>query len=367
MRNPMTSALLLLTLSGIAFGEIPAPTSQPATYSPQLALSLYHQAKYTECEALCKSAIAQLEKSDGPTSPKLGRPLDDLATIYLRLGKFSDAKPVIDRADSLLDKSTRDGALAYAHLCINKGWLSYSLGDVSRAEAIFTEGRDLIQKYETSPTIDLAELINNLGLTYADNEDENPAKVKEAKPLLFKGWELRKKLTGEVSPESAESLNNIGMHLLFHPDGDNDIPLAITTLEKSAALTEQVYGKDNPETAMSDTNLAVAYHMLQQDDKADALIRKAIPVTEKYLGKESPDSAYELQLLGQLLQAQQKYKQAEDAYQHALTITKNTYGPTNTAVASALDYLSSLYQDMGEDTKKADIDKQITKLRGRDI
>ena len=271
----------LLLLAALTLAPLARAADAPATYSPEAALKLYRAGKYAQDEALCKSAIARIEKSDGPTSPKLARPLDDLATLYLRVGRFAEAKPVIDRADALLDKSTRDGALAYAHLAINKGWLQYSLGDVSKAEAIFKEARTLIEKYEKEPTVDLAELINNIGLTYADNEDENDAKVREAKLLLIKGWDLRKRLTGEESPESAESLNNLGMHFLFHPASGKDFALALPTLQKSAALAEKVYGQDNPETAMAYTNLAAAFHLLQLDDQAEPQIRKAIPITEK--------------------------------------------------------------------------------------
>ena len=157
------------------------------------------------------------------------------------------------------------------------------------------------------------------------------------------------------------------MHLLFHPDSDNDIPLALTTLEKSTALSEQVYGRDNPETAMSYTNLAAAYHIVQQDDKADALIHKAIPITEKTLGKESPDSAYELQILGQILQSQQNTRKPKTPTSTPSPSPVAPTASTNTAVASALHYLSSLYQDMGDDTKKAAIDKQITNPRPRHL
>ncbi|MGN6370436.1 MAG: tetratricopeptide repeat protein [Phycisphaerae bacterium] len=354
-------------LAALALVPFARAADTPAQYSPQLALSLYHQGKYAEDESLCNSAIAAIEKTGGPTSPKLARPLDDLASIALRRGRFADAKPLLDRAESLLDKSSRDGALAYAHLCINKGWYWYSLGDTSRAEAIFKEGRDLEQKYEKSPTVDLAELINNLALTYADNEEGNESKVDEGRAMLFKSWEMRKKLTGEQSPETAESLNNIGMHLLFHPDGDADIPTAMNTLVKAADAAEKAYGKDNPETAMSYTNLATAYHLLQNDHVALLNIQKAIPITEKYLGKENPDRAYELQVLGQIQQKMGKTADAEANFTEALAITKKCFGPTNIAVAAALDYLATLYEATGDTEKQTAIQKQITTLRGRDI
>jgi tetratricopeptide (TPR) repeat protein len=358
---PSVFLLATLTLATLA------RAADTPTYSPDLALKLYHAGKYTEGETLCKTAIAQIEKSDGPTSPKLAFPLDDLASIYLRVGKFAEAKPLIARAESVLDKSTRDGALTYAHLCINKGWLEYSLGDVSRAEAIFKEGRTLIQKYEKEPTIDLAELINNIGLAYADNDDDNETKVAEAKLLLIKAYELRKRLTGENSPETLESVSNLGTHILFHGNPEKEIPVALSTLEKASALAEKVYGTDNPETAASFTNLALVYHLTGQNDRASAELQKAMPITEKFMGTQTPDYAYELQILGQILQSQEKYKEAEDAYQRAVTITKNSYGPTKTAVASALDYLAGLYEAMGDEKKQADTNKLITKIRGRDI
>jgi len=337
------------------------------TYTHEASKTLYIQARYQEDEAMCLAAIAEIERTDGPKSPKLAGPLDDLSAVYLRTDRFSEAKAPLERAESVLDKSTRSGAIQYARLCINKGWLQYSLGDVSASEEIFKEGRDLLRKYEKEPTVDLAELINNIGIAYGDNEDEDETKSRQGKLLLLKSWEMRRQLTGDDSPECAESLNNIGLHLLFHGETDDDLEAALKTLEKAAAVSEKAYGKQNPETAMAYTNLAAAYQMTQQNDLASAEIHKAIPITEKYFGKGSTDNAYELQVLGQILQSQQKYKDAETAYQQALAITQKVYGPTNPLVASALDYLASLYEAMGDDKKQAEMQKQIEKLRGRDI
>jgi Tfp pilus assembly protein PilF len=344
----------------------PAATA-PQPYSHAAATALYRQGKYADEEALCRAAVTAIEKSDGDRSPQLAAPLDDLGGIYLRQGRFADAKAPLQRAESVLDKSKPADAIAYAHLCINKGWLQYSLGDIAGAEKVFIDGRTLLEKFQTAPSVDLAELINNIALAYEDNEAEDKAKIAEAKVLLLKGWELRRKLTGPDSAESGESLNNLGMYLLFHSNDEEGISTALTTLKKSLALAEKVYGKDNPETASAHANMAIAYHLTRQDDLAESEIRLALPMTEKYLGKENPDRAYELQVLGQILQAQQKYREAEADLLEAVALNIRVYGPDHDFVASSLDYLDGLYQASGDTVSQRAVEKRIEKIRGRDI
>lgn len=336
-------------------------------YSHEAATRLFRQGRYKEEEAFCIAAIGEIERSEGKNSAALAGPLDDLAGIFLRVGRYGDAKAPLERAESVLDKSKAEGEAAYARLCINKGWLRYSLGDAAAAEKIFSEGRALLEKNQTTPSVDLAELINNIGLAYEDNEEEDAGKIKEAKRLLLKGWELRRKLTGNESAESGESLNNLGMYLLFHSDGDADMGTALTTLKNALAISEKVYGTDNPETAVSHTNLATAYHLTQQDEMAEREIRLALSMSEKFLGKESPDRAYELQVLGQIEQSQEKYQEAEGNFKEAVALTEKTYGATHRFVASALDYLDGLYEASGNEMARREVQKRIEKVRGRDI
>ena len=369
----MRRASVALTFFAVSGGMLSCRASGPpvnatpeAGYSHEAATALYRQGNYAADEALCRAAIEKIQRED-PHSAKLADPLNDLAGIALRRGKFSEAKAPIEVAESVLDKSKAADAIIYARLCINKGWLRYSLGDVDAAEKIFVEGRDLLQKFQKSPSVDFAELTNNIALALEDNEDEDAAKIAQAKVMLLKGWQLRRKLTGEESAETGESLNNLGMYLLFHSEGEEDFLTAITTLKRSLAISEKVYGKDNPETAVSHTNIAMAYHLTQQDELAEPEIRLAIPMTEKFLGKENPDRSYELQVLGQIEQSQEKYKEAEANFKEAVTITEKIFGADHRFVASSLDYLESLYAANGKEAEQKAVQQRITKIRGRDI
>jgi tetratricopeptide (TPR) repeat protein len=340
-------------------------------YSHAAAVTLYRAGKYKEDEAMCLGAIRAIEKREGKEARALAEPMDDLATVYLRLARFGEAKPWIERAEKVLDKSKPADAILLGRLSINKGWRLYALAEVRAAEKVFEEGKALLEKYQKGDSLELAEVINNLGLTYTDSEDPetppSPERVAQAKVMLLKGWEMRRKLAGDLSPECAESLNNIGMHLLYHGEGEEDLETALSTLKKALEATEKVYGPDHPETAVSHTNLAAALHLTEDEEGADEHVRKALAMTEKWLGKDHLDRSYELQLLGELQEKDGKFPEAETSLKEAVRILEAVFGKDHVNVANGLEALRSLYETTGDEAKEKAVAERIEKLRGKEI
>ncbi len=195
-------SLLGLPQPNAALADSAAPVA--TFYTHQGAEALYHAARYTEAEAMCNQAITAIEKARGAKSPELAAPLNDLATIYLRQSRFADARAVIDRAESVLDPAIPEQALLLARLGINKGWRLYSLGETEAARKVFEESRALLEKNQKGDSVDLAELINNIALMYEDSATENGDNAQQAlaRRMLFQAWDMRRKLTGDDSPES---------------------------------------------------------------------------------------------------------------------------------------------------------------------
>ncbi len=364
-----------------ATATAPAATTMAATaasqaavlekYTHAAAVKLYRAGKYKQDEAMCLAAIAAIEKREGKGSRELAEPMDDLATVYLRLAKFGEAKPWIERAELVLDKTKPTDAILLGRLSINKGWRLYALQEVSAAEKAFEEGKALLEKNQKADSLELAEVINNLGLTYGDSDDPeapaSPERVAKAKVMLLKGWQMRRKLAGDNSPECAESLNNLGMHLLYHSEGEEDMETAFNTLKKALEVTEKVYGEDNPETAISHTNLASALHLTEDEAGADQHVKKALAMTEKWLGKDHLDRAYELQLQGTLLETDGKLPEAEASLKEAVRILEVVFGKDHVNVANGLEALRGLYETMGDEAKEKAVMERIEKLRGKEI
>jgi tetratricopeptide (TPR) repeat protein len=349
-------------------------SSQPAVitwYTHEGAESLYRSAEYDKAKAMCTQAISLIDKARGPSAPEIAEPLIDLATVQLRLAQFAEAKAAIDRADSLLHADAPDQALLVARLGINKGWRLYSLGESEAALKVFHDARILLEKTLPKGTEnkDLAELINNEGLMVEDLAEENDdeAGIAQARQMLIRGWQMRRRLTGENSPETAESLNNLGMSLLFNPTNQGDSELALKTLQKALDVSVQAYGTENPETAMSRTNLALAEISHDNYDDAEQQIKLAIPITQRFLGNVNPDRAFELTTLGRILQEQTQYDDAEKAFIEAVAINEKVYGKNHPNVATALQYLAGLYEAKGDEAKQLATEKRIEKLSDKGI
>ena len=165
--------------------------------------------------------------------------------------------------------------------------------------------------------------------------------------MLLQGWQMRRKLTGEESPETGESLNNLGMFLLFNASGADDLSLAVKTLEKSLEVSKKVYGEENPETAMLVTNLAMAYILLDRYDDAEKELKQAMPVTLRVMGPKHPDRAYQLTSMGRILQEETHYDEAEKAFTEAVAINEAVYGKNHPNVASSLKYLAGFTRRRG--------------------
>ncbi len=341
----------------------PAPTP-PGGYSHDAANKLFRAAKYTAAEAMCQQAVAAIERKSSPTDPALADPLNDLATVYLRIGRFDDARKLVDRAQPLLSPDIRDQAIVLARVLTNKAWRHYAWGETGAAQKYFTQARDLLEKNGQAQSLDMAEVINDLGLIMGDGDDKEQA---DGRRLLFRAWEMRRKLASDLSPEAEESLSNLGMNMLFHSEASDDALLAINTLNKALDTAEKVFGPDHPETAMARANVAMADQMIDQTDKAESEIRKALAVSEKAFGPVSLDRASELQILGTILQAQEKFPEAETAFKESVAINESVFGPNHPFVGSALTYLQSLYEAMHDDAKTKQVKERAEKLRGTDL
>lgn len=352
-----------------AAGRTGTVADVPAKYSHEASEKLYRGGKYAEAEALDKQAITDIEKASGMKAWQLAEPLNDLATVYMRQAHYAEAKLVIDRADSVLDKTKPEQALLYARLGINKGWRQYTLGDTESATKVYEEAVALEEKFTKGETIDRAELINNLGLMYEDLGDkkEDEELTAKARRCLLQAWEMRRNLTGDNSPETVESLNNLGMHLLFNGTGPDEADFALKVLRKSLEGSIKVYGESHPETAVAHGTLALALVLRDKADEAEKEVRIAIPMTQKYLGDKHPDLAYELTTLGHILEGQEHFDEAETKFLEALAITEEVYGKTHQNVVPALTSLKRLYDEKGDAAKAQEMEKRIETLSGKDM
>jgi tetratricopeptide (TPR) repeat protein len=369
MKRRLLTVALVLAACGFSLrvrgGSAPVVTF----YTHEGATDLYRRAKYSEAEAMCKQAISDIVKARGNKSYLIAEPLIDLATIYMRQARYADVKQVLDRAEGLLDKTMPDHALLYGRLGINKGWRLYELGETAAAIKVGEEAREVLEKNSKGDSVDLAEIINNLGLFYEEKGERevNDGLIRKGRICLLRAFESRMALTGRVSPETGESLNNLGMHLLYHFQSGDEVDLAMSLLKKSLEMAAKVYGDTHPDTASCHAALALALYLDSDIDGAEKEIRLALPITQRYLGDRHPEAASELTTLGMILLERKEYDEAEKDFLQALDIEEDIYGKTHPRIIPGLERLGNLYLEKGDTAKERDMRTRIQKLSGKEM
>jgi tetratricopeptide (TPR) repeat protein len=165
----------------------------------------------------------------------------------------------------------------------------------------------------------------------------------QARPPYERALAIQEKVLGPEHPETATSLNNLG--LLLQDQGD--LAGARPLFERALAICEKALGHEHFETATSLNNLA---RLLQaQGDLAGAqpLFERALAIQEKVLGPEHPETATSLNNLGLLLRDHGDLAGARPLYERALAIREKVLGPENPDTAKSLNNLACLLRDTG--------------------
>ncbi|MEW6264879.1 MAG: tetratricopeptide repeat protein [Thermodesulfobacteriota bacterium] len=181
----------------------------------------------------------------------------------------------------------------------------------------------------------------------------------EAVPLAKEALAIREKLLGPEHPDTATSVNNLG--LLYMVLGN--YPQAEPLLKRSLAVREKVLGPEHRDTSQSVNNLAGFYDILGDYARAEPLLQRALAIREKVLGPEHPDTARSLNNLAEVYRARGKYAEAEPLYERALAIVEKVLGPEHPDTAKSLSNLGLLYQMLGHYAQAEPLYKRALAIR----
>jgi tetratricopeptide (TPR) repeat protein len=165
----------------------------------------------------------------------------------------------------------------------------------------------------------------------------------EAALLIRDALSIREKMLGPEHPDTAESLDDLGLLLHLQDDLVQAQPLS----ERALAIRERVLGPEHPDTARSLNNLAHVRRV--QGDLAGArlLHERALAIREKVLGSEHRDTAESLHNLAALLQAQGDLVGARPLYERALAIRQKVLGAEHPDTATATNNFARLLTATG--------------------
>jgi len=144
----------------------------------------------------------------------------------------------------------------------------------------------------------------------------------QARQLRERALAIREELLGPEHPDTAKSLNALGLLLWDQRDLDGALPLH----KRALAIREKVLGHRHPETAMSMNNLALLLNAKGDLAGAKPLFQHALAIYEEVLGVDHPDTGLALNNLALVLHANDEIERAQSLYERALAILEKGLG-----------------------------------------
>jgi tetratricopeptide (TPR) repeat protein len=295
----------------------------------------------TAREMLDKGAI-RIE-SELATEPAIQATLmDTVGTVYMGLGLFAQARPLIDGAVAKRRRLPGMDPLDLSDSLSHQGDLmalqaDYGEGEKAYREAIRIESARPNDRQNQEK---LASSLYGLGTLLAKQ-----GRYADAEQNLRDTLERQKVLYGETHPAVARTLKDLARAISDHGDLNTAIPL----MQSAVAMQRKLRGNEpHPDLAEALNDMGVL--LWQQGDGvgAEKFYRESLAMNRKLLGDKHPEIANGLENVAMTVQDKGDLAGAETLYLQSLDMRRELLGPDHPEVGRTLLNLASLQYDRGE-------------------
>jgi tetratricopeptide (TPR) repeat protein len=290
---------------------------------------------------LYAQALAERERETGPDNPKVARAATDLGLFLLQIVKAADAEAPLRRALSI-DEHNSDPALdadrenlALALEAQGKHDAAFELFqraaegnhprvaarafaklaemDDSHAEAYYRNAVTAEEKASGAESPRLPVLLQEYALALRARKRD-----REAEPLLRRALAIQ-----QSDPRVAIGLLNTLGNLL---EGRHQLDEAEKLERTALSLSEEKYGPESPQLAMTCTNLADVLWNKKNLREAGLLYRRAVAIDASLYGPDRPETAADIANLGMLMSDAGQSAAGHALLLQALAIYEKTLG-----------------------------------------
>jgi tetratricopeptide (TPR) repeat protein len=217
---------------------------------------------------------------------------------------------------------------------------SEALGNTITAREILDKGAKRIDKELANQPAIQATLMDTMGTVYF-----SLGLYESAVPLVRKAYERRLQLWGSLHPDTASSLNHLGVLLTQRSDYDE----AEKSLRDALQIRRKLFGTASLEVADTLTSLSELLGEKGEYAQGEPLVKEALDIRRKAFGsKPHADVAQTLELLGLNYYRRGEYEPAVKYLREAAQMQKQLHPTAHPALAQATDSLAFALMEMGK-------------------
>ncbi len=266
---------------------------------------------------------------------------DTLGTVYMGLGLYSQARPLLDSA---LTTRARPGAAersALSETLNHHGELLRWQGDFKAAEKDYREALRLLahEPDERRKQEEIAQAHYGLGVVLAAE-----GRGTDAQASLNEALTQQRALYGEANDGTARTLKELASVV----DENGDLKAAIPLMEEAVAIQRKLRGATpHPALAEAISDLAVLREENDQHDQAETLFLESLAMQRRLYGEKHANIAMELNNLGVIYMKKGDLDRSELSFRDAYTMQRELLGEKHPDVAFTLGKIAFAQYEKG--------------------
>ncbi|XP_059294130.1 protein KINESIN LIGHT CHAIN-RELATED 2-like isoform X1 [Lycium ferocissimum] len=293
--------------------------------------------------------------SKGKKSLEFVMCLHVVAALNCRLGKYTEAVPLLERSIEVPDLDVgQNHALAKFAGCMQLGDTYAMLGQLENSILCYTAGLEIQRQV-------LGERDTRFGDTcrYVSEAHVQAMQFDEAEKLCQMALDIHRENNSSASPEEAADRRLLG--LIYDSKGDYEAALEHYVL---AGMAMAANGQE-AEVASIDGNIGDAYLSMARYDEAICAYQKALTMFKSTKGENHPSVASVYVRLADLYNKIGKFRESKSYCENALRIyTKAVPGSHPEEIASGLVDVSVIYESMNEPDQALKLLQKAIKVYG---
>lgn len=268
--------------------------------------------------------------------------MDTVGTVYLGLGLYKEARPLLDRAVDQRRHLPGTSPEVLADSLSHLGELAFWQADYAAAETSYREAIADESALPATPQnkVLLAKSLHGLGEVLAGQGRDADAEQAYRKALV-----IQRQVLGPAHADIAQTLQDLALVM----DDAGDLKSAIQTMSEALNMQRALNGSQpDPGLALAIHNLAELLYEDGNYDGAEALYGEALAMRHRLLGDKHPLIAGTLSSLGLVRQARGDLSGAEAMFREALAIQQQTLGEAHPDTATTLNNLAFVQYARGD-------------------
>jgi tetratricopeptide (TPR) repeat protein len=267
--------------------------------------------------------------------------MDTLGTVYMGLGLYSDARPLLESAADARRVLNPPEPAALAASLSDVGDLLTFQADYPGAERAYHEA---IALQEALPRQQRDEAALAKALFGLGNELQSQGNNAAAEDTLRQALALQERLFTGPNEDTARTLQ-----VLAWAVRERSLNQSVPLMERAVAMQRALWGAQSyPDYAAAVNDLGLLYGAQGDYARSEPLLRESLAMLHRLLGDKHSELSFALENLAQVQEGKGDFDDAEVTFHQALAMQRELLGEVHPAVANTLNNLAYLLADKGD-------------------